>query len=71
MSVEEQEWIAKEMGRLAAWHGQTCPPKFIYLNPTLVEAWSRGHDGQRVAMRAEAKKVPLTWPDQKNNNRAD
>lgn len=71
MTIDEQRRIARDMGRLAAWHGQTCPPKFVYVNFPLGEAWSQGYEEQRAAMSAAAAKIPLQWEDQKKANRAD
>jgi len=65
MNIEEQKKIAKEMGRLYAWRGQTFLPKIFKFDAVLMAEWSKGYAEQCNTMSAEAAKMPLLFADEK------
>lgn len=72
MTIDEQRKIAKDMGRLAAWHGQIHIAPAFKLDRDLMHHWGLGVSEQCAVMRAESAKTPLTWPDQMESGaRAD
>ena len=68
MSIQEQKQIAFDMGRLAAWRGQSHHEPYFRRDPMLFAEWERGVAAQCKIMSDAAGKVPLLFADEKAKN---
>jgi len=64
MSNNEQNQIAFDMGRLAAWRGMAHRLPDFPPNGELIIEWQKGVAVECERMRDEAAKIPLVFKDE-------